>query len=230
MFPTAMRTALLQATALCTISMILDHHTRGLVFDAVWGDESFTNMFNAVNISASERNKTKSGQITLDAGETSNTTIALDHTADSFNATARHPFDMPSDFFYSHTLPRELFIFVVISALQYWWHTFLERILPGRAKSKFAPSEKEAEHSEGREEEIVQRWIAQGRLHRASLSWCNTFLKWMVEMTVGRLWYHTVEYGIRWMFKSEDPTLPFYGLKHVRQLFHSSNLNTRWQV
>jgi hypothetical protein len=41
-----------------------------------------------------------------------------------------------------------------------------------------------------------------------------------VEMTVGRLWYHTVEHGIRVILKPEDPKSPISGLKHVSYYFH----------
>jgi hypothetical protein len=219
MFLTTMRTALLQATALCTISMMLDHHTSSSVFDAVWENEGFITVFNAINSSIPNVNNTSIGQLALDAGENSNTTTTFDQSPGFLNATTLGFLDLPSEAFYSHKLPREVFIFLVISALQYWWHIFLERILPGRPRPKAVLSEKQADHSEGREEEVVQRWIAQGRVQRSSLSWCNTILKWVVEMTVGRLWYHTVEHGIRVMLKPEDPRLPISGLKHVSYYF-----------
>jgi hypothetical protein len=198
---------------------MLDHHTSALVFDAVWDDESFTNLVNAVNKSAVSYNNINRGQLALDSGKISSITTTRDHATEFQTATPRDPFAFPKEAFYSHCLPREIFIFLIITALQYWWHIFLERILPGRPRPQAAQSEKEAEYSEGREEEIVQRWITQGRVQRSSLNWCNTFLKWVVEMTVGRLWYHTIEHGIRLLLEPEDPTLSTIGFKHVSHFF-----------
>jgi hypothetical protein len=230
MFSTKMRTALLQATALCTISMMLEHHTSALVFDAVWDDESFTNMVDAVNMSAVSYNNINRGQLALDSGEISSITTTRDHTNEFQNATPRDPFAFPKEAFYSHCLPREIFIFLIITALQYWWHIFLERILPGRPKPQAAQPEKEAEYTEGREEEVVQKWITQGLVQRSSLNWCNTLLKWVVEMTVGRLWYHIIEHGIRLLLKPEDPTTSTIGLKHVSQFFCLSDQYARCQI
>jgi hypothetical protein len=106
MFSTKMRTALLQATALCTISMMLEHHTSALVFDAVWDDESFTNMVDAVNMSAVSYNNINRGQLALDSGEISSITTTRDHTNEFQNATPRDPFAFPKEAFYSHCLPR----------------------------------------------------------------------------------------------------------------------------
>jgi hypothetical protein len=160
-------------------------------------------------------------QFALDAGNTTNRTVSLTHTLGLANATApRLPYvpSQPVESFYRQLLPRETFIFVVLSVLYYWWHIFLERILPARPKSQSVPSEKEVEHSEDHEEEVVKKWVAQGRVRRSSLNWCNTFLKWVLEMTVGRLWYHSVGHGVRTLLKTQDPTLPLSGLKGVSHL------------
>jgi hypothetical protein len=54
-----------------------------------------------------------------------------------------------------------------------------------------------------------------GKVQRASLSWCNTFLKWILEMTVGRLWFHTVEHVVRELIKLSSPSTMLAGLKMV---------------
>lgn len=74
----------------------------------------------------------------------------------------------------------------------YYWHIWLERILPTRLKGTVVPvrDEKEAplETNEDVEEKIVQKWIAQGKVRRSSISWANTIAKWMLELSVGNLW------------------------------------------
>jgi hypothetical protein len=221
MFSPTMRTALLQAIVLWTISMMLDHHYYQNIFSQVIENEAVISLNNALNISHSTSTSSTPGQLALDAGNTTNITLSLNHTLGLANATAprlSNAAKQPQESFYRQLLPREAFVFLVVSALQYWWHIFLERILPARPKSRSAPSEKEVEHSEDREEEVVKKWVAQGRVRRSSLNWCNTFLKWVLELTVGRLWYHSVSHGVRILLKPEDPKLPLRGLKSVSHL------------
>jgi hypothetical protein len=115
------------------------------------------------------------------------------------NGTARNgTLDAYEQSFYCGTSPNEVVVFLVVTAIQYWWFLALEKMLPARP-SRFQDavrSEKVLEGGEDREEEVMKRWIAQGRLRRTSLNCCNTFLKWLLNMTVGALWYHTVEYFV----------------------------------
>ncbi|KAF2033122.1 hypothetical protein EK21DRAFT_59322 [Setomelanomma holmii] len=191
-----MRTAVLQATIIFTISQILGHHLSENMFDEVWKDEVFLNMTSVLNQTTpyASANST-SRRLTIESGTTTNTTSlnrALTiNNATSINATTTNT-SSSSQSIYSWKLPREVAIMVVISALQYYWFIWLEKMLPARPRRKDVPYQRheKIEESEGREEEIVKRWIAQGRVKRASLNWCNTFLKWVVELTIGRLWYH----------------------------------------
>ncbi|KAF2998312.1 hypothetical protein E8E13_007673 [Curvularia kusanoi] len=59
--------------------------------------------------------------------------------------------------------------------------------------------------TDAHEERIVRKWIAQGRVKRASLSWRNTVLKCMLELSFGRLWYHTIEHILFTLLSLQHP-------------------------
>jgi hypothetical protein len=85
---------------------------------------------------------------------------------------------------------------------------WLERILPARRRRGEGLGSAEAEglgESDVHEEKIVKRWIAQDRVRRASLNWGNTLVKWVLELTVGRLWYHAVEHVLYTLLKLQHP-------------------------
>lgn len=170
------------------------------------------------------------GRLTLDAGDTTNRTLSLDHTTGLNNKTAINgtlsATKNPVESFYGWKFPREVSIFLVTSALHYWWLIWLERMLPARPRYRHVPyqGEEKVEESEDREEEVVKKWIAQGRVHRASLNWCNTFLKWLLELTVGRLWYYTVEHVIRVLLKLKSPKSV---LKDLTSVSHPSATPSR---
>jgi hypothetical protein len=143
------------------------------------------------------------GRLTFDAGAD-----AMEHRLSSYknNGISRNRTlktnGAQSEPYYRQVLPREVATFLIVSVLQYWWFVALEKMLParpGRYNSlvQFQQGEKVLEESEDREEEVVKKWIAQGRVRRASLNWCNTFLKWMLDMTVGRLCCFAVESAIK---------------------------------
>ncbi|KAH7080127.1 hypothetical protein BKA63DRAFT_236275 [Paraphoma chrysanthemicola] len=215
---TTMRTAVLQAAAIWTVTMILDHHLSEKMFDKVWEDEMFRNMTSVLNGTSNyaSTNRT-SKQLTLDAG---NTTLPLNQTISANNATATNgtsglPAWDAGETIYGWRLPREGTIFIILAILEYYWLIWLEKILPARSRRRDVPYQRheKVEESEDREEEIVQRWIAQGRVKRASLNWCNTFLKVILELTVGRVWYSAVEFILGVLLTKFDPRLIFKGMK-----------------
>lgn len=222
MSSSTMRTAVLQATAIFTFSTILSYHLSENMFDQVLKNEAFLNMTNALNMSIpfASTNNTP-GRLTLDAGDSTNGTLSLNDTTGLNNKTAINgtlsATKNPVESFYGRRFPREVVICLVISALQYWWLIWLERMLPARPRYRHVSYQREekVEESEDREEEVVKKWIAQGRVHRASLNWCNTFLKWLLDLTVGKLWYHTVAHVIRVLLKFQSPKSVLEGLKSV---------------
>lgn len=114
-------------------------------------------------------------------------------------------------------MPRTAVVLVVISALQYYWMVWLERGLRARARREdvggcVGEEGKNVVH----EEIIVKRWIAQGRVERASLNWWNIFVKWVLELTVGRLWYHAIEHALNTLLKLQHPRTIMPELNGVR--------------
>ncbi|KAI1666719.1 hypothetical protein L13192_08963 [Pyrenophora tritici-repentis] len=158
-FSPAMRSAV-QTTAICIISMLYTEHKLG-VFDAVVQDEGYKNMTASFDATMSPNLApgTQNTSMTLDAGNST--------TKSPLNTTTFPLIDEP---FYTQRFPREVFIVFVLSTLEYWWLMGLERILPARPRPSstpsYASSGKEGvvvEDDEGREEEVVKKWIATGR-------------------------------------------------------------------
>lgn len=99
--------------------------------------------------------------------------------------------------FFKSQFPRDAATIVVGTIFLYHWYLWLERILPTRSRT-FAtapPSTSASEKTEGDEEveeEIIKKWIAQGKIKRSSVNWTNTFLKWILHLTLGMaLWRST---------------------------------------
>ncbi|KAH7086442.1 hypothetical protein FB567DRAFT_71171 [Paraphoma chrysanthemicola] len=215
---TTMRTAVLQAAAIWTVMTILDHHLSENMFDKVWEDEMFRNMTSVLNGTTSHAATNQNPkQLTLDAG---NTTLPLNQSMSVNNATATNgtsglPAWDAGESIYGWRLPREGAIFIILAILEYYWFIWLEKILPARSRRRDVSHQRheKVEESEDREEEIIQRWIAQGRVKRASLNWCNTFLKLTLQLTIGTIWYSAAAFILRVLFTKFDPRLVFKGMK-----------------
>jgi hypothetical protein len=226
----AMRNAVLQATAICTISLLYSHSAEENMFDKVRQDESVNKLLSIlVNgtlptdpLIDSINDKLRIGEIVIDTRHTVNTSYGNPFTYATLkhgnetgtNGTANNS---TSDSFYGRKLPREIVISFVLAMLQYWWLIGLERILPTRPRYRDVPARQkdQVEESEDREEEVVKKWIAQGRVHRASLNWRNTFLKWLLDLTIGLLCVFTVEHMLRQTLKLKSPMLIFDDLDGV---------------
>lgn len=126
----------------------------------------------------------------------SNSSLIVEHAANgTWNPADHIPKTEPSKF-YTWFLAHELLFFAIRVPLQYYWHLWLERILPMRPRGDASMSAEKVSVGEGdqvREEEIVKRWIASGKVKRASLSWWNTFLKWILDITVGQFIFGVVD-------------------------------------
>jgi hypothetical protein len=206
--------AVLQTVALSACASIVSYHLLSNAFHTASSSELWQNVTSAfehaVNVSAQANNQT------LDHG----TLTATNGTADgSFGS------DGSNESFYWSTLPRELFLLIVVSPLYYWWHIWLEKLLPGRPSvTALMPDGEKSGFGEGddREEEIVQRWIAQGKVRRASLSWRNTFFKWVLNLTVGTFWIESLRFVLTELTKGKSP-LKVVGL--ICELVSSDDLN-----
>lgn len=111
----------------------------------------------------------------------------------------------------SHSIPPLFFVassigcaiarlYVPLCLLRHYWHLLLERCFPTRPRGveiDYTGKEKAGIHTdEGQEEEVVKRWIAQGKVRRSSISWWNTFIKWVLNGTVGDLWFVALQYWL----------------------------------
>jgi hypothetical protein len=239
-FSPTMRNVVLQATAICTISLLYQHYIGENVFNEVIQNETFKNFTSLmVNGTSSDQahnaylEKMQKSVIPVDEADQ-----YVRHTVNSSNGTTWTYFSRKNETgaidttknntpesFYGRELPREVFIFLVLTILQYWWLIGLERILPARRRRRDIPyqGKEKLEESEDREEEVVKKWIAQGRVNRASLNWCNTLLKWVLDLTVGMAWLFTVEHVLRHLLKLKSPMLIFSGLKSVSSYLHLSS-------
>jgi hypothetical protein len=181
--------AVLQTVALWTCAFVVSHHLVTNAFDNATKTELWQNITSAyegaVNASAQTLLNSTANNQTSKYGTFLNGTAA-NHTGKGLFGS-----DADSESFYLKSLPREVFLLFVLTPLYYQWHMWLERFLPGRGSvTALMPAGEKSGLDEGdnHEEEVVQRWIAQGKVRRASLSWWNTFLKWALHLTVGTLW------------------------------------------
>lgn len=106
------------------------------------------------------------------------------------NSSAKEPESItpPSATFFSASTARTLLYAAVASAVGYYWNLWLERRLPARPRGDLSSvnHDKLADGDEQLEEKIVEKWIASGKIKRASLSFWNTLAKWLLDISVGR--------------------------------------------
>ncbi|RYN29093.1 hypothetical protein AA0112_g7232 [Alternaria arborescens] len=229
-FSPTMRNVVLQATAICTISLLYTHYVSENMFDAVIHDETFSHLAGMLdNATAAEQAHNarleKMQKSVIPKDEADNYVM---RTVNETNGTTWSYFvpknqtelipntkNATKESFYGRELPREVLIVFILVILQYWWFVGLEKILPARPRRRDVTyqGKEKVEESEDREEEVVKKWIAQGRVNRASLNICNTFLKWVLELTVGTLWFLTVQHVLRQLLKLNSPMSVFVGLK-----------------
>lgn len=136
-------------------------------------------------------------RVTLPNGTVPNETISA--------ANKQEKPEAQKEGFYTKEFPLDMLASLILCTLQYYWLQALERALPARSRRWDAGVQGKQEMDEDREEEVVKRWIAQGRVRRASLNWCNTLLKWVLSLTVGRVWYYAVGVVVRRALRLEAP-------------------------
>lgn len=219
-----MRTAVLQAVIIETCSNIVGHHWSVNIYDTFASHELFSNFTTAAeaNARAIGTNTTYHTQTeTKVINGTSSSSLSLVSTTE----TTFSGFDLLNEeSFYTYKLPRDILIFVVILSLQYCWHTWLERVLPGRPRGLAAIPEGSENFDLGdggdtREAEIVKKWIDQGKVRRLSLSWRNTFFKWMLDVTIGALWSQGLDVILSDWLRLRSPAAVRNGMKSVNPQF-----------
>ncbi|KAI0430385.1 hypothetical protein F5Y09DRAFT_307671 [Xylaria sp. FL1042] len=106
---------------------------------------------------------------------------------------------------------------IILGPLLYSWHIWLERLFPSRRSAQYQSQDYSAYQAikktepdtvgadDIREEQVIQRWLQQGKIRRASLSWGNTFAKWVIQWTIGRYWMDNAEFMLEAILRLEQP-------------------------
>lgn len=111
--------------------------------------------------------------------------------------------------YYLGSFPRMMFVYALLVPLQQYWNIYLERMLPTRSRGRNVSYQEKrtggpvGEDDTGREEEIVNRWIAQGKVRRSGINKCNTLLKWILDITLGKILYEIVYHVVEGVLKRE---------------------------
>ena len=200
-----MRTAVLQVTVIYLLSDILHHYLDSNILDEFINNEAVQNstavLDRTTSVIAASASATPS-PLTLDANNTRSQTLSLSNTTLPNNGTqiANHN---PSGAFYSWSLLRRVVICMLISVLQYHWFIWLERVLPARPRRKDGSHSLEGE-SDDREEEVDRTRSRQ-----------PSFVQLVLNLTVGRLLYHSFEHVLKVCVKLQSPKLILGGLTTV---------------
>lgn len=185
-----MQNAVLQAVVLHVANMIVFHHLWSSTEEYFTHNELFYQLGNASEFANNATNSANLAKlanlngtnlpVAVNATSLSNSTAAVNGTSTTS--------DKSEESFYKSEFPRNIVIVIVITILEYYWQIWLERILPARARpSTVVPEKISTEDDDGREEEVVKKWIAQGKIRRASLNWCNTAIKWILDITIWQM-------------------------------------------
>ncbi|KAI0539446.1 hypothetical protein GGR58DRAFT_464320 [Xylaria digitata] len=123
---------------------------------------------------------------------------------------------------------RTFFGQILLGPLMYLWHIQLERLFPSRRpahhRNQSGITHRESKQTEAdtidaddaREEQVIQKWLQQGKIHRASLSWRNTFAKWVIQWTIGRYWIDNLEMIADAILKLKSPRKSILGpIKYI---------------
>lgn len=197
-------TAVLQTVTLSACALVVSHHLFSHAIHNASSSELWQNITAAFE-GAANASAQAGFNDTASSGIVSNGTMfngtAANNTTNGISST-------DNESFYLRTLPRELFLLIALSPLYYHWHLWLERFLPGRPRvAALTPAGGKPGFGEGdnQEEEIVQRWIAQGKVRRASLSWWNTFSKWVLNLTFGTMWMESLRFFLAETIMGKSP-------------------------
>ncbi|KAF4624202.1 hypothetical protein G7Y89_g13969 [Cudoniella acicularis] len=168
-----MQSAVIQYTLIATLNLIVSHEIGRNAYDDVWEDPVFKNLTTTIKFMAV------------------NATLSNNNTSANITGNSN---SLPADpqSFYFKILPQSIFVCALLFPLAYYWQIYLERFFPARPRGVEINYEKKekvevGEVNEGQEEEVVKRWIAQGKVRRSSVSWWNTFVKWVLDITVGNI-------------------------------------------
>jgi hypothetical protein len=225
-----LQSVVLYTTILITLKFIISHEIdrQGYSDDPVW--QNFTRtMETAIALNGTGL---QNSTITIANGTITNGTLIINGTSSAFGSI------LPGKKPFYGDLPRSVFVYALLVPLQYYWNIGLERFFPARPRGvevshQREKKEKSFDDNEDRDEEVVKRWIAQGRVRRSSVSWCNTSFKWILDLTVGKLLYEIVFHLVEGIVLWEGLTVTLAKLKLVsspRPSIHPSRASRTRQI
>ena len=199
-----------QTVLLSVIASVISHHLLSNAYENASQHALFKNFTNAIDLMENHaKDAAVSGINTIAAGNETvlNATSTFNETK-HFNISSAD-FGLDNSTFYKKTLPIELLFLIILSPLYYIWHLWLERSFPARPKASVT-FERDLKGGESslQEEEIIQRWIASGKIRRSSLSWWNTFVKWIVNLIVAPMWMDAIKYVLKESYHLRLPKTP----------------------
>lgn len=186
--------AVLQTVFLITCSLVVHEKLWASAGDKVTSNglyQNYTEALKAAENATSPSNQT----FTIGAGAVNTTSpnTTGDDDASSVGPMTSKLETMEMGFWL--TLPRNVLVYTIITIMAYYWQIGLERAFPARPRlsdAKVLSNTGQFREDESREEEVVKKWISRGKVHRASLSWWNTWIKWVLDVVVGGLWMNSV--------------------------------------
>jgi hypothetical protein len=176
-----MQSAVLQYMALATFTMILNHELNRNAYDSVWADpvlKNFTDTLNSTYNANTAHIKNATALTSLNNTSISHNDTSYNITITGIKNATTPPLWEEAEAFYAKQLPRSIAAFMVLGVLSYYWHVGLERLFPTRprgveidySRTGMGKGEKDVGDNEGQEEEVIKRWIAQGKVRRSSVS------------------------------------------------------------
>lgn len=190
--PNVVGPTVVQSTVFQIIGAIASYHLSTGAYDGLWEDPVFRDWWSAIgNQTSPGQSATTAADITTSANN--DTAMALFHTTST--SSSRSSYTIPEtdpEFLDGWLVPKQILSTLLTSALLYLRAVALERAFLTRPRGVEGGGDANpkrekvvvVELSEEHEEEVVKRWIARGRVRRASVSWRNTLVKWLLEVTV----------------------------------------------
>lgn len=104
------------------------------------------------------------------------------------------------------TVVQILLTVALASFVGYHWNILLERWFPSRPRGTAkAPSTRLTVGDDRMEQEVINKWIASGRVQRSSISWMNTLAKWLLDISLGRAMALLIGLSVRSVMLGKSP-------------------------
>lgn len=187
----------LMVVALVAFQYILAYHFQDAGLDRIDWDEPVLK-----NLTTTLRAVNSSTDAFFDTAyiAANGTVIAPLNSANDSLFAFFYPDPKPEKSFWFNTLPKDLLLYALALPVSYFWNVYLERWFPARKSASTSALEKRSEKADvvagedgnDWEQKVVDRWLAQGKVSRSSISIWRTLLKWVLDLTVGNVLFQVV--------------------------------------